>query len=77
MTLDESYRSSDDFVRAAEADRARQDWQDYLEECELESIDAEESHWTGVMAAQPEWMRDVTYREWKVGYDTRLFGGPA
>jgi len=62
MSLDDhDLRSSADMVReAAEEDerRRRADWE---EQRMLESIEAMETHWVGVMAQMPEHVRRTHY----------------
>jgi len=60
MTLD------DDRLAALRADQERDDADaraEWEERCLVESIEAEEAHWEGVMRAQPESMRNVHYDE--------------
>lgn len=61
MSLDEGYISNREAVLRGHEDDERRRFEDYQEQCLVESIEAMESHWVGVMAQQPEWMRNVHY----------------
>lgn len=78
MSLDEptNWRHAEALERSrmqARADRAL-DWADQRHELELrdavESVEAEETHWAGVFAADP--YPDVTY-DGQPGVDRRMF----
>lgn len=62
MTLDDAYISQREAMRRQEdEDRARVEAEWRLRE-ELESVEARESHWVGVMEQMPEHIRDIRYQ---------------
>ena len=61
MTLDDAYISSREAVRRGHEDDWRRRETEYQEERLVESIEAREAYWQGVMEQMPQHVRDIRY----------------
>lgn len=61
MSLDESFVSNREAVRRGYEDDEARRRSDYEAEKLVESIEARESYWQGVMAQMPQHVRDIRY----------------